>query len=265
MMDYSYLMNYVNNFNFTYVTETCDGVSFFRTEMIPQVPTSRLSETELSLDYSEAVLWPFVPFQIVVQGWGRRERMLVTDLDIRPAANATASRLVFTLVRSAPPETRVPSDPLSLVKSPLEDGGPDGTWHCPLAWFDDGYCNCECGGLDVDCVRNPAADTGCESADSPGSLCDLEGRCTASIQETLTVSEGCSGTGLHMRGESVLVGLQGDSAPLEGLVAQADVEEGCVQCPGDKVFQGAPRSYGRAEHIGLYSCFCLLSKTDEES
>ena len=248
-MDYSYVINYVNNFNFTYDSEECDGVSAFRTQFIPQVPTSRLTETQLSLDYNEAVLWPFVPFQILVQGWGRRERMRVTALDVQQGVNGTGKRMLLTLQRSAPRGTRVPSDPQSLARGPLEPGGPYDTWHCPVAWYGDGACNCECGGLDVDCLVSPAAVTGCESFDSDGSLCDLEGRCAASMEQTLTISEGCAGSGLHMRGETMLVGLQGDSADLDRLVAQADVEEGCVQCPGDKVFQGVPRIYGAKDDM----------------
>jgi len=229
MMDWSYIINYVNNFNYTYPTEACDGVSSFRAVLVPQIPTSRLTDTQLSLDWSDSVLWPFTPFQILVQGWGRRERMLVTALTEQEDSNSRGRRTVLTLQRSAPAETRVPNDVLPLAKSPLEPGGPNATWHCPFTWYGDGTCNCECGGLDVDCLILPAAVTGCESMDAYGSLCDLDGRCCASLDTFLSVSEGCTGTGLHLRGENTLVGLQGDVAELNRLREREQVEEGCVQ------------------------------------
>ena len=52
------------------------------------------------------------------------------------------------------------------------------------------------------------------------------------------------GTGLHVKGENMLVGLQGDFSDLNAVNARGDAEEGCVRCPGDSVFQGTPRSFG---------------------
>ena len=259
MMDWSYTINYVNNFNHTYTADACDGVADFRPVVVTRVPTMRLSEDELVLDRSAAVVWPFTPFQLLVQGWGRRERMLVTH--VAESSNASeGNRWIMRVTRSAPPGERVPRDPQALAKHPLAPGGPNATWHCPLRMFGDGVCNCECGGLDSDCAASPAAMTGCEALTAYGSLCNLDGRCVAEMDTTLSISEGCPGTsGLRMRGETALVGLQGAAVEaLEKLQnnkprqeregeapgAVADVAEGCVPCPGDAVFEGVARPGG---------------------
>ncbi len=245
MMDWSYVINYVNNFNYTYSKETCDSDSEFRSDLVSNVPLSRLTETSLSLDWSPLISWPFPPFQIMLQAWGRRERVTVTDLTVEDNANSTSGKFtVMRLARPEPPERRVPSDPTLLAKSPWDPDGPNRTWHCPMKWYGDGLCNCECGGRDVDCLTIPVAVTGCEGKGAYGSLCDLDARCAAAVDLTLTVSEGCMGTGLHVKGENMLVGLQGDFSDLNAVNARGDAEEGCVQCPGDSVFQGTPRSFG---------------------
>ena len=125
MMDWSYVINYVNNFNHTFTKHSCRDKTIFRTDFITRVPTERLTDTTLSLDWSDTIVWPFVPFSIVVQGWGKHERMLgtqftcftgtsvqiltqkallVTNYNVESVftndTNSTERRAVFTVKRS---------------------------------------------------------------------------------------------------------------------------------------------------------------------
>ena len=210
MMDWSYVINYVNNFNFTYPEETCDGVRSFRTELVTGVPLDRLSDTSLSLDWSPTTDWPTPPFQIMLQAWGRRERVTVTAVALQENANSSTGKMtVMQLLRPAPPARRVPSDPVRLATSPAEPGGPNTTWHCPLKWYGDGACNCECASVYLE--YPPADDKGCTKF-TTGTLPLLFGDFSYAIREKFFVRMSLWGQNTFRwprayRGEAFKVGI----------------------------------------------------------
>ena len=145
-MSWSFAMSYVNNFNYTIQKPTCAGYDKFDSN-IRSVRPAQLYKDKLILD--EEVAWRVVPFSIVVGGQGMLERMTVTDVALTEMDNAT--KQVLTLLRSNDTidGLSIQSDIPSLAKPPSLKSG----WFCPLEWYGNGQCNCECGGVDIDCVK----------------------------------------------------------------------------------------------------------------
>uniref|UniRef100_A0A7S0EMT9 Uncharacterized protein n=1 Tax=Hanusia phi TaxID=3032 RepID=A0A7S0EMT9_9CRYP len=207
-MDWSYVINYVNNFNYTFQQAACDDSTGFNTSYIRNVPFDHLNDTTLVLP--GVFSWPDAPFDVLVECFAITERIRVTS--VLGVVGSNQQVLMIERDVNATILDRLPTNLSSLVLTSLNLSS--NTWVCPLEWYGDGVCNCECGSVDVDCLANlrsgaNIAQTGCDAKYSYGPYCSLLGRCWIDFSTSLTVSSGCR-SGLHLPAETVLVGYQGD-------------------------------------------------------
>ncbi len=207
-MSWGFMVNFVNNFNFTVQEPECAGFPEFDLNFVPRLPPFRLTGDTLTVpgEYT----WLFPPFLIVIRGQGMWERMLVTSIRTLKGSEAwnktgtqTCQVLTVTRTRDSYERSALYADLKALAVPPVPGNT---TWVCPFEWYANGVCNCECGGLDVDCLSQNIAETGCESKDSYGTICSLEGRCaSANYTYDLTVSEGCPVGKMLMPGTDICV------------------------------------------------------------
>ena len=246
-VDWSYVVNYVANFNSTVTEARCDGAAApLVAARVAGLPFWALSGDALLLP--EELAWPAPPFDILITGQSTQERAAVAAVaSLDPPVNGSSGELYrqrLSLRRRAADALHgrpIAADPASLATPPSAAG--EG-WRCPAAWFGDGVCNCECGGVDIDCVCSgctAVAETGCEGEGADGPFCSPRGRCAERpAARTLQVSEACAAGTLRLPGETVLVGLQGDAREYAGA---------CPACPGDEIFGGAAQRVGPREVV----------------
>jgi hypothetical protein len=197
-MSWGFMVNFVNNFNYTVQEPECAGFPDFELTFVSRLDPSRLTADTLTVPGEHTWLYP--PFSIVLTGQGMWERIRVNKVDT--VRNTTDTYQVLTIVRTRDSYggSAMYSDIKALATPPIPGNS---TWVCPYEWFGNGVCNCECGDVDIDCIDMMVADTGCESQSAYGTLCSLDGRCAnANYTYELSVSEGCPLGKMLMPGET---------------------------------------------------------------